>query len=261
MELHKSIGGKTVLCNVETAELIKYASNAFLSTKISFVNAVAQICEAAGADVTQVAKGMGMDKRIGNQFLSAGLGYGGSCFGKDASCLISTAEKLGYDFKLLREVVEVNAQQPRWFVGKMRGALGSLEGKTVGVLGLAFKANTDDLRDAKSLEIIAQLLADGAAVKTYDPIAMDNTRKVFPHIEYCDNAYQVAAGADAVVVVTEWNEFKFLDLARLKETMSQPIIFDGRNIYDPERMRRLGFEYHSVGRPPVKQKNTQEDAA
>lgn len=251
MELYAPLERPMIITDVHSAEMIKYASNAFLATKISFINAIAGICEKVNADVIQVAKGMGFDQRIGNQFLSAGLGYGGSCFGKDTSCLLTTAEKLGYDFALLRNVIEINSEQPKRFVDKIRKALGTLEGKTVAVLGLAFKPNTDDLRDAKSLEVIADLLAGGTKVRAYDPIAMENTRSVFPHIDYCENAYEAAEGADAVVVVTEWNEFKFLDLARVKETLKQPIIFDGRNMYDPERMRRLGFEYHCVGRPSV----------
>lgn len=252
LELYAPLERPMIITDVHSAEMIKYASNSFLATKISFINAIANICELAGADVIQVAKGMGMDKRIGSEFLSAGLGYGGSCFGKDTSCLVSTAKKLGYDFRLLASAVDVNAEQPKRFTGRIKSVLGELGGKTVGVLGLAFKPNTDDLRDAKSLEVIAHLLAENAAVKTYDPIAMANTRKVFPQITYCENAYDAAEGADALVIVTEWNEFRFLDLARVKETMAQPIIFDGRNIYDPERMRRLGFDYYCVGRPAVK---------
>ncbi len=252
LELYAPLERPMIITDVYSAEMIKYASNAFLATKISFINAIANICELSNADVVQVAKGMGLDKRIGSEFLSAGLGYGGSCFGKDTSCLVTTAEKLGYDFALLSSVIDINAGQPKRFVDRIRRVLGGLEGKTVTVLGLAFKPNTDDLRDAKSLEIIANLLAENATVRAYDPIAIPNTRKVFPAIDYAENAYDAVAGADAVVIVTEWNEFKFLDLARVKETMAQPIIFDGRNIYDPDRMRRLGFDYYCVGRPPVK---------
>lgn len=251
IELYAPLERPMIITDVHSAEMIKYASNAFLATKISFINAIANICERVNADVTQVSKGMGLDQRIGGQFLHAGLGYGGSCFGKDTSCLVSTAEKLGYDFSLLKSVIQINAEQPKRFVARMREVLGSLKGRRIAVLGLAFKPNTDDLRDAKSLEIIAELLADGASVAAYDPIAMDNTRAVFPHIEYAENAYDAAKGADAVVVVTEWNEFRYLDLARVKELVNQPIIFDGRNVYDPERMRRLGFHYYSIGRPPV----------
>jgi len=252
LELYAPLERPMIITDVPSAEMIKYASNAFLATKISFINAVANVCEKVNADVTQVAKGMGFDQRIGNQFLSAGLGYGGSCFGKDTSCFLQTAEKLGYDFSLLKSVIEINALQPKLFVDKIKGALGSLSGKTIAVLGLAFKPDTDDLRDAKSIEIIADLLAADAKVKAYDPIAMENARKIYPHIEYCETACDAAEDADALVVVTEWNEFKFLDLGRVKETMKQPIIFDGRNMYDPDRMRRLGFDYYCVGRPPVK---------
>lgn len=251
LELYYPLERPMIITDVHSAEMIKYASNAFLATKISFINAIANMCEVAGADVVQVAKGMGYDKRIGTQFLNPGLGYGGSCFGKDTSCLVSTADRLGYDFHLIKDVIRINSEQPKRFVSKIRERLGSLHGKTVAVLGLAFKPNTDDLRDSKALEVIAELLAEGATVKAYDPIAMDNTRKVFPQIGYCENAYEAANGADAVALATEWNEFKFLDLARVKETMRQPIIFDGRNLYDPERMRRLGFEYYCVGRPAV----------
>lgn len=255
LELYAPLERPMIITDVYSAEMIKYASNAFLATKISFINAIANICELSNADVVQVAKGMGLDKRIGSEFLNAGLGYGGSCFGKDTSCLVITAEKLGYDFKLLTSVIDINTSQPKQFVDRIRRVLGGLEGKTVAVLGLAFKPNTDDLRDAKSLEIIVNLLAENAAVKAYDPIAMPNTRKVFPQIEYSENAYDAVEGADAVIIVTEWNEFKFLDLARVSKTMAQPIIFDGRNIYDPERMRRLGFDYYCVGRPAVKGNN------
>lgn len=251
LELYAPLERPMIITDVHSAEMIKYASNAFLATKISFINAIANICEAANADVVQVAKGMGYDKRIGHEFLSAGLGYGGSCFGKDARSLLSTAGKLGCDFKLLGAVVEINAEQPRRFVRKIRDRLGDLHGKNIAVLGLAFKPNTDDLRDAKSLEVIAGLLAEGATVRAYDPIAMDGTRRIFPQIVYGDSAIDAVDGADATVIVTEWNEFKFLDLVRVKEIMTQPIIFDGRNIYDPERMRRLGFEYHCIGRPAV----------
>jgi len=252
LELYAPLERPMIITDVYSAEMIKYASNAFLATKISFINAIANICELSHADVVQVAKGMGLDKRIGAEFLNAGLGYGGSCFGKDTSCLVTTAEKLGYDFRLLSSVIDINAGQPQRFVDRMKGVLGGLEGKKIAVLGLAFKPNTDDLRDAKSLEIIASLLTENAVVRAYDPIAMPNTRKVFPQIDYAENAYDALEGADAVAIVTEWNEFKFIDLARVSKLVAQPIIFDGRNIYDPERMRRLGFDYYCVGRPAVK---------
>ncbi len=251
LELYAPLERPMIITDVYSAEMIKYASNAFLSTKISFINAIACICEAVGADVIQVAKGMGYDKRIGADFLQAGLGYGGSCFGKDNSCLVQTAKKYGYNFELLQSVIDINNEQPKRFVDKIRNVLGSLKDKKIGILGLAFKPNTDDLRDAKSLEIIPQLLADGAEVSAYDPIAMDNTHKVFPNIKYCNNAYDAAKDVDALLLVTEWNEFKFLDLARVKEIMRKPIIFDGRNLYDPSSMRKLGFDYYPIGRPPV----------
>lgn len=251
LELYAPLERPMIITDVHSAEMIKYASNAFLATKISFINAIANICEAAGADVIQVTKGMGMDKRIGAAFLNAGLGFGGSCFGKDVNSLIHTSESYGYNFKMLKAVVEINEQQPKIFLDRMSKTLKGFEDKTVAVLGLAFKPNTDDLRDAKSIEIIAQLLAKGAKVRAYDPIAMENTRKVFPQIEYCKNAYEAAETAHALVVVTEWNEFKLLNPERLKEAMVTPIIFDGRNIYDPQRMRRMGFDYHCIGRNAV----------
>ncbi len=242
------------MTDMASAELIKYTSNAFLATKISFINAIARICELVGADMLQVSEGMGLDKRIGSSFLNAGLGWGGSCFGKDTSCLIATAEKLGYDFGLLKSVVDINAQQPRRLVEKVLKAMNPVTGKTVAVLGLAFKPNTDDLRDGKSLEIVEQLLAAGATVRAYDPIAMDNARKVLPHVDYCDSAYDAARGADAIILVTEWNEFRFLDFDRLREAMNTPVIFDGRNMFQPERMRDKGFIYHCIGRPSTNEK-------
>ena len=229
--------------------MIKYASNAFLATKISFINSIANICDHVGADVIQVIKGMGYDHRIGAAFLNAGLGYGGSCFPKDSSALARTAEKVGYEFKLLNAVMEVNKEQPFRFLDRMREAMGgSFEGKTIGMLGLAFKPNTDDMRDAKSLDLIARLLAEGASVKAYDPISIDNCREVFPQICYTNNAYEAAREVDALMIVTEWNEFKQLNMERVKDSMTTPLLFDGRNIYDPLRMRRMGFEYHCIGR-------------
>ncbi|MDQ2686328.1 MAG: UDP-glucose/GDP-mannose dehydrogenase family protein, partial [Armatimonadota bacterium] len=253
LELYAPLERPMIITDVASAEMIKYASNAFLATKISFANAIANVCEAAGADVTQVVKGMGLDARIGQAFLSAGLGYGGSCFPKDTRSLLHTAHAYGCDFHLLAATIETNEEQPKRFIGKIHEALGGddLKGMTVGVLGLAFKPNTDDMREAKSLDVIADLLAAGATVKAYDPIAIENTRQVFPHITYGANAYEVAAGADALVIVTEWNEFKLLNFERLHEIMARPLILDGRNLYDPERLRRLGFEYHSVGRAAV----------
>jgi UDPglucose 6-dehydrogenase len=253
IELYAPLERPMIITDVASAEMIKYASNAFLATKISFANAIANICEAAGADVTQVAKGMGLDTRIGAPFLAAGLGYGGSCFPKDTRSLLHTAHCYGYDFSLLQSTIDINEQQPRRFIAKIHGALGGddLTGKTVGILGLAFKPNTDDMRDAKSLDVIADLLASGATVRAYDPIAIEKTKAIFPQITYCANAYEVATGADALVIVTEWNEFKQVNFERLQRIMNRPLILDGRNLYDPERLRRLGFEYYSIGRGPV----------
>jgi len=250
LELYAPLERPMIVTDVASAEMIKYASNAFLATKISFANAIANICEEAGADVTQVVKGMGLDARIGQAFLNAGLGYGGSCFPKDTRSLLHTAQSYGCEFPLLAATIQTNEEQPKRFIAKIHDALGggSLKGKTVGILGLAFKANTDDMREAKSLDVIADLLASGATVKAYDPIAIENTKEVFPQITYGANAYEVATGADALVIVTEWNEFKNLNFERLSTLMARPLILDGRNLYDPERLRRLGFEYHSVGR-------------
>ncbi len=249
LELYAPLERPMLITDVASAEMIKYASNAFLATKISFINSIANICDHVGADVIQVIKGMGYDHRIGAAFLNAGLGYGGSCFPKDSSALARTAHKVGYEFKLLNAVMEVNKEQPFRFLDRMRTAMGgSFEGKTIGMLGLAFKPNTDDMRDAKSLDLIARLLAEGASVKAYDPISIDNCREVFPQICYTNNAYEAAIEVDALMIVTEWNEFKQLNMERVKESMTTPILFDGRNIYDPLRMRRMGFEYHCIGR-------------
>ena len=252
LELYAPLERPMIITDVPSAEMIKYASNAFLSTKISFINAIANICELAGADVTQVMKGMGLDARIGASFLSAGLGYGGSCFPKDTDSLIHTASTLGYDFGLLRAVVEINRERAGHFVQMVSKALNPLDGRSLAVLGLAFKPNTDDLREAKSIEVIDQLQRLGASVRAYDPVAMPSARRLLPQtIGFRESPYDAATGADAVVLVTEWNEFKFLNLERLRAVMRRPVIFDGRNVWEPERMRRLGFEYHSIGRKPV----------
>lgn len=249
LELYAPLERPMIITDVASAEMIKYASNGFLATKISFANSIANICDAVGADVLQVVKGMGMDSRIGSAFLNPGLGYGGSCFPKDSSALVRTAEKAGVEFKLLQSVIDVNKDQAVRFIDRLRVAMdGTFEGKTVGILGLAFKPNTDDMRDAKSVEIIATLLAEGAEVQAYDPIAIDNTKRIFPQICYANNAYEVATDADALVIVTEWNEFKLLNMERIKTAMKTPLLFDGRNIYDPLKLRRLGFEYHCIGR-------------
>jgi UDPglucose 6-dehydrogenase len=199
-----------------------------------------------------VMKGMGMDPRIGLSFLQAGLGYGGSCFPKDTESLVHTASTLGYDFALLRAVIEINRERAAHFVALIAKVLKPLDGRSLAVLGLAFKPNTDDLREAKSIEVIEQLLQLGASVRAYDPVAMPAAPRLLPEaLTYCESPYEAATGADAVVLVTEWNEFKFLNLERLRAVMRRPVIFDGRNMWEPERMRRLGFEYHSIGRKPV----------
>jgi UDPglucose 6-dehydrogenase len=253
LELYAPLERPMIITDVPSAEMIKYASNAFLATKISFINAVANICELAGADVAQVMKGMGLDTRIGPAFLQAGLGYGGSCFPKDTDSLVHTAATLGYKFELLRAVVDVNAERAEHFVSMMETALAPLSGRRIAILGLAFKPNTDDMREARSIEVVTRLVELGATVCAYDPVAMTNAQKVLPTvIEYADSPYAAATGADGVALVTEWNEFKFLNLERLRTVMRRPVVFDGRNLWEPERMRRLGFAYYSVGRKPVR---------
>ena len=252
LELYAPLERPMIITDVPSAEMIKYASNAFLSTKISFINAIANICELAGADVSQVMKGMGLDARIGSAFLSAGLGYGGSCFPKDTDSLVHTASVLGYDFALLKTVVDINRDRAGHFVDLIATALHPIAGRSIAVLGLAFKPNTDDMREAKSVEVIERLLELGASVRVYDPVAMPSAQRMLPQtVTYCESPYEAAAGADAVALVTEWNEFKFLNLERLREAMRRPVVFDGRNMWEPERMRRLGFEYHSIGRKSV----------
>ena len=252
LELYAPIERPMIITDVPSAEMIKYASNAFLATKISFANAIANVCELAGADVTQVAKGMGLDARIGGAFLQAGLGYGGSCFPKDTDSLIHTATDLGYDFALLRAVVDVNRERAQHLVANVHKALAPLDDKVIAVLGLAFKPNTDDMRDAKSVEVIDRLVELGVNVRAYDPVAMPNARHVLPAaVTYCESSHAAAEGADAVILLTEWNEFKLLNLERLRAVMRRPVIFDGRNLWEPERMRCLGFEYYSIGRRPI----------
>ena len=252
VELYAPLERPMIITDLPSAEVIKYASNAFLAAKISFINAIANICEAAGADVSQVMKGMGLDSRIGMQFLQAGLGYGGSCFPKDVDSLIHTAARFGYDFKLLRSVVEINKERAAHMVDMMRKAMGGLEDRTIAVLGLAFKPNTDDMREAKSLEVVRALHAAGAQIRAYDPVAMENARSMMPPgVVFCESAFEAAAGADGVTLLTEWNEFKYLNLDRLRGLLRRPLIFDARNLYEPERMRRLGFEYYSIGRKPI----------
>lgn len=248
LELYATLGAPMVVTDVQSAELIKYASNAFLAMKISFINAVADICEKASANVTDVARGIGLDKRIGREFLNAGLGYGGSCFPKDVLSLVYTSGELGVDFGLLKEVVRINEDRVQHFVRRIIERFPNMKDRTFGVLGLAFKPDTDDLREAKSLEIIRMLRKLGATIKTYDPVAMEGAKKIKPDLDYCDSAYDAAEGVDALIFVTEWREFRLLNMERIKSLMKSPVIFDGRNIYDPERKRSMGFEYYSIGR-------------
>lgn len=249
VELHKSIDGKVVLANVETAELIKYASNSMLATKISFANAIGFLAEKVGADVERVLEGVGLDKRIGRNFLYPGVGYGGSCFPKDVKALIAIAGEHGYDFSLLKAVHGINLDSRSNFVGKMVKHFGSLKGKHIAVLGLAFKPDTDDMREAPSIDIINSLVEKGAKVTVYDPIAMEKAKLKLPKpVIYAKSAYEAAKGADAVAVVTEWNEFRQLDLVKLAKGMKDLVLFDGRNIYEPVTLRNLGFMYYGIGR-------------
>ncbi|MGE5262341.1 MAG: UDP-glucose dehydrogenase family protein [Acidobacteriota bacterium] len=234
--------------DLRTAEMIKYASNAFLATRISFINEIATICEKLGADVKEVAAGMGMDKRVGRAFLDAGIGFGGSCFPKDVKALTWMAEINGCHPQLLRAVMDINRDQRRQVLQKLRELLGTIHGKTIGLWGLAFKENTDDVREAPSFDLIHLLQLEGAHLRAYDPVAMENAHRALKNVEFCQDAYGAAQGADAVVLVTQWNEFKQLDLARVGSLMKQRVLIDGRNIYEPERMAALGFRYRGVGR-------------
>lgn len=249
LELHAPITGERVVTSVETAEMIKYAANAFLATKISFANSIAQLSEKAGADGIEVLRAIGLDKRIGKQFLSPGAGYGGSCFPKDVKALIAIAESYGYDFTLLKDVEQINKDATSLMLQKIKTHLGGdVKGKTIGILGLSFKPDTDDMRDAPSIIVVKELESLGAKILAYDPVAMDNAKRLMPKIIYTNNAYEVGNQADLVVVMTEWNEFKELDLHTLKTSMKTPILIDGRNIYDPTKMKELGYIYQGVGR-------------
>ena len=240
-----------IFTDIKSAEIIKHASNSFLAAKISFINAIANICELSGADVEKVAQGMGLDKRIGKQFLNAGIGYGGFCFPKDAEAFIRISEKLGYDFRLLKEVQEINDSQRNNFVKKIEKSLWVVNGKTIGVLGLAFKPNTDDMRFAPSIDIIRELRKQGAKIKAYDPKAMEKAKDILKDISYCNDPYDAAKDADALVIITEWYEFKELDLKKIKSLMRHHLIIDGRNMYVPENIKKEGFNYISIGRKDV----------
>jgi UDPglucose 6-dehydrogenase len=247
-ELYYPLQVPIIITDLRTAEMIKYASNAYLATRISFINEMANICEALGADIKEVARGMGLDKRIGLTYLEAGLGWGGSCLPKDVKALEHMATIHGCHPQLLRAVMEINRDQRLRAIQKLREIMGTLRGKTIGILGLAFKPNTDDMREAPSIEIIHLLQSEGAHVKAYDPAAMEKAKRIIQNITFCNSPYEVAEDSDALIIVTEWNEFRQLDMERIKGSMRQPILFDGRNIYNPQRMKSLGFIYRGVGR-------------
>ena len=247
-EIYSPLKTKVLVTNTASAEMIKHASNSFLATKISFINAIAQVCDRVGADVLKVAEGMGLDKRIGRQFLDAGIGYGGSCFPKDVDAFVRLSEKSGYDFQLLKEVRRINDGQRRWFMHLLEEKLWNIKDKTIGVWGIAFKPNTDDVRNAASIEIIKQLQAEGAAVKAYDPKAMGPGERALKGVKFCADAYEAAEDCDCLLLLTEWEEFKNINFVQVRDAMHQPVIFDGRNALDGRQLKTLGFEYFGVGR-------------
>ncbi|MBI3379779.1 UDP-glucose/GDP-mannose dehydrogenase family protein [Candidatus Gottesmanbacteria bacterium] len=248
LDLHKPIDGERIVTTIESAEMIKYASNALLSTKISFANAMSFICDEVGADVEVVLTGVGLDKRLGRSFLYPGVGFGGSCFPKDVKALIAIAKQYNYDFKLLSAVYQINQEAKERFVNKVIETLGGVKGKKIGVLGLSFKPNTDDMREAPSVYIIKTLQGKGAKIQAFDPAAMGNAATIFEDVKYCQNPKETAKGVDALLILTEWNEFKQVDLLELKALMKNYYIFDGRNIYDPVKVKQNGFIYRGIGR-------------
>jgi UDPglucose 6-dehydrogenase len=247
-EIYAAFKAPIIITDINSAELIKHASNSFLALKISYINAISVLCEATGANVQEVANGMGMDDRIGRRFLNASLGFGGSCFPKDLSAFIKIAEQVGYDFGLLKEVQKINSEQMNRFVKKIVDTLWVLKDKKIGVLGLAFKQNTDDIRMSPAIELCYRLQKEGATLTAYDPKAMDKAKAILKNVTFVDDMNAVADGCDAIVVATEWEEFKKLDLDRVRKSLTHPIMFDGRNLFDPAEMERLGFIYKSVGR-------------
>ena len=247
-EIYTPFNAPIVVTDINSAELIKHASNSFLALKISYINAISAICESAGANVQEVAAGMGLDERIGRRFLNAGIGFGGSCFPKDLSAFIKIAEQIGYDFRLLKEVQRINADQMDWFVKKITDTLWVLKDKKIGVLGLAFKQNTDDVRSSPAIDLCQRLQKEGATLRVHDPKAMDKAKAVLANVTYVDDMNAVAEGCDAIVIATEWDEFKKLDLERAHKSLTHPIMFDGRNLFDRAEMERLGWIYKSVGR-------------
>jgi UDPglucose 6-dehydrogenase len=247
-EIYAPFNAPIIVTDINSAELIKHAANSFLALKISYINAIANVCEAAGANVQEVAQGIGLDERIGRRFLNAGIGFGGSCFPKDLSAFIKIAGQIGYDFRLLKEVQRINADQMDWFVKKIIDTLWVLKDKKIGVLGLAFKQNTDDVRSSPAIDLCQRLQKEGATLRVHDPKAMDKTRSILKNVTYVDDMNAVADGCDALVVATEWDEFKKLDLERARKSLTHPIMFDGRNLFDRAEMERLGWIYKSVGR-------------
>jgi UDPglucose 6-dehydrogenase len=247
-EIYTPFKAPIIVTDINSAELIKHAANSFLALKISYINAIANVCEAAGANVQEVAQGIGLDERIGRRFLNAGIGFGGSCFPKDLSAFIKIAGQIGYDFRLLKEVQRINADQMDWFVKKIIDTLWVLKDKKIGVLGLAFKQNTDDVRSSPAIDLCQRLQKEGATLRVHDPKAMDKTRSILKNVTYVDDMNAVADGCDALVVATEWDEFKKLDLERARKSLTHPIMFDGRNLFDRAEMERLGWIYKSVGR-------------
>jgi len=247
-EVYTPFKAPIIVTDINSAELIKHAANSFLALKISYINAIANICEAAGANVQEVAHGIGLDERIGRRFLNAGIGFGGSCFPKDLSAFIKISEQVGYEFKLLKEVQRINADQMERFLKKITDTLWVLKDKKIGVLGLAFKQNTDDVRSSPAIDLCQRLLKDGATLRVHDPKGMDKAKALLPNVTYVEDMNAVADGCDALVVATEWDEFKQLDLARAKKGLTHPILFDGRNLFDPVEMEKLGWIYKSVGR-------------
>lgn len=247
-EVYEPFKAPIIITDINSAELIKHASNSFLALKISYINAVSVICEATGANVQQVANGMGLDERIGRRFLNASLGFGGSCFPKDLSAFVKISEQVGYDFRLLKEVQNINAEQMERFVKKITETLWVLKDKTIGVLGLAFKQNTDDVRSSPAIDLCHRLLKEGATLRVHDPKAMDKAKALLPGVTYVADMNEVAQGCDALVIATEWDEFKQLDLERARKALSAPIMFDGRNLFDPVEMEKFGWIYKSIGR-------------
>ncbi len=247
-DLYKPLHSPIVVTNIKSAELIKHASNAFLATKISFINSLSCICDMVGADVEEVAEGMGLDKRIGRAFLNAGVGYGGSCFPKDLDAFIHISGKLGYDFSILKAVKNVNERQKAFIIKKIKETLWIIKDKTIGVLGLSFKPDTDDIRNSPALDMIRRLQEEGAKIKVYDPQAMKKAQEVISDVTFCKDPYSVCKGSDCLLVVTEWNEFKELDFAKVKKLLKRALIIDGRNMYDPGELIKLGFTYVGVGR-------------